>query len=236
DKSEMITQLLFGETYKILESNNKWSYIRSDIDRYEGWIDSKNISLLNSEEIDNKYITRNLINYCIDNSNSVIHLMPGSFIPNYDYSTQSFSINYNQYSIKKENLKLLSKDIRDQFITAAKLFINSPYLWGGKTPFGTDCSGFTQIVYRVNGILIPRDAEKQSKIGETVNFFQEIRPGDLLFFDNEEGEIIHVGIYLGNHKIIHASGKVRIDNVDQQGIFNKETQKYTHHLRIVKTI
>ena len=109
-------------------------------------------------------------------------------------------------------------------------------MWGGKSPLGIDCSGFTQMVYRINGYSLFRDASQQAEQGQTLSFIEESKPGDLAFFDNEEGAIIHVGILLENHRIIHAHGKVRIDAIDQTGIYNKELQTHSHKLRMIKSI
>jgi cell wall-associated NlpC family hydrolase len=116
----------------------------------------------------------------------------------------------------------------------AYMYLHSPYLWGGRTPFGIDCSGFTQMVYKLAGIKLKRDAWQQAEQGSLIHLVDEARQGDLAFFDNDEGRIIHVGIVLPNNKIIHASGKVRLDSLDHHGIFNQETKKYTHNLRLIK--
>ena len=118
----------------------------------------------------------------------------------------------------------------------AYLYLNAPYLWGGKSPLGIDCSGLSQMVYRINGYQLHRDASQQAKQGQTLSFIEESQAGDLAFFDDPEGNIIHVGILLPNHKIIHAHGQVRIDGIDQTGIFNKEIQNHSHKLRIIKSI
>ena len=119
-------------------------------------------------------------------------------------------------------------------IENAMMYLNSPYLWGGRTPFGIDCSGLSQMVYRLNGIDLPRDADEQAEVGTTLSFVEESDPGDLAFFDNAEGKIVHVGIILENNHIVHASGKVRIDRIDQQGIFNTDLGNHTHKLRLIK--
>ena len=123
---------------------------------------------------------------------------------------------------------------KKEIIQKAFIFLNTPFLWGGKTPFGIDCSGFTQMVYKLCGYQLLRDAKKQATQGEVLSFIEESEPGDLAFFDNENGEIIHVGIILKEYHIIHAFGKVRIDTLDHSGIFNAELQKHTHKLRVIK--
>jgi cell wall-associated NlpC family hydrolase len=115
-------------------------------------------------------------------------------------------------------------------------YLNAPYLWGGRTPFGIDCSGFTQMVYRMCGYSIPRDASQQVKKGETLSFLEECQPGDLAFFDNPEGAITHVGIVLEDFNIIHASGRVRVDGLDHSGIYNVEVNRHTHKLRVLKRL
>ena len=125
---------------------------------------------------------------------------------------------------------------KSEIVHKAFLFLNTPYLWGGKTPFGIDCSGFTQLVYKLCGHTLLRDAKDQATQGEVLSFIEESEPGDLAFFDNEEGVITHVGIIMQDYFIIHASGKVRIDVLDHSGIYNTDTKKHTHKLRVIKRI
>ena len=125
---------------------------------------------------------------------------------------------------------------KSNIVNTALLYLNTPYLWGGKTPFGIDCSGFTQMVYKLNGFNILRDASQQASQGEVLSFIEESSPGDLAFFDNNEGEITHVGIIMEDHRIIHAHGKVRIDLLDQSGIYNLDTKTHSHKLRVIKKI
>ena len=101
---------------------------------------------------------------------------------------------------------------------------------------GMDCSGFSQVVHRIVGNDLPRDASQQVELGDTISFVEEAQAGDLAFFDNEEGNITHVGICLGGGDIIHASGSVRIDKLDHIGIFNADKGTYSHKLRVIKRI
>jgi cell wall-associated NlpC family hydrolase len=151
-------------------------------------------------------------------------------------NAHEFSIGNFSYSFEGNAKSSFDIDKRKGIVDAAFIYLNAPYLWGGKSPFGIDCSGFTQMVYKLNGLKLLRDAKQQATQGTVLNFVEEALPGDLAFFDNDEGNIIHVGIVLGNNKIIHASGCVRVDEFDHQGIFNADKKNYTHNLRLLKTI
>jgi cell wall-associated NlpC family hydrolase len=153
-------------------------------------------------------------------------------------SSLSF-LNYNEINknnLTFEGLKVSGLKSKNKLIETAFMYLNAPYLWGGKTLFGIDCSGFTQMVYKLNGYKLMRDASQQATQGEALSFIEESEPGDLAFFDNEEGNIIHVGIIMNDNYIIHSSGKVRIDRLDHLGIYNPETNRHTHKLRVIKKI
>ena len=235
DRSEIVSQVLFGEHFEILEQLRQWSRIRMQYDDYEGWIDSKQLQLI-SESSFNRLSTEaiilnaDLIEYIIASNNLLIPIPLGaslSYIHLNEINTSNFVF---------EGTKTSGEKTKESLITTAFLYLNAPYLWGGKTPFGVDCSGFTQMVYKLNGYKLLRDASQQSTQGESLSFIEESEPGDLAFFDNEEGNIIHVGIIMADNYIIHASGKVRIDRLDHLGIFNAETNKHTHKLRVIKKI
>ena len=235
DRSEIVTQLLFGEHIEILERKNQWARIKIQFDDYEGWVDSKqyqviseaNYNLLSKEAI---ILNADLIDYITSSDNLLLPIPLGaslSFLNNSEINTSNFDF---------EGTKTSGVKPKSALINTAFMYLNAPYLWGGKTPFGIDCSGFTQMVYKLNGYKIHRDASQQALEGESLSFIEESEVGDLAFFDNDEGNIIHVGIIMDNNYIIHASGKVRIDRLDHLGIYNPELNKHTHKLRVIKKI
>ncbi|MFB9108617.1 C40 family peptidase [Flavobacterium gyeonganense] len=235
DRSEIVTQLLFGEHIEILERKNQWARIRIQFDDYEGWVDSKQYQEITKEQFNQLskeaiILNADLIDYITAPDNLLLPIPLGaslSFLNNSEINTSNFDF---------EGTKTSGIKPKSAIINTAFMYLNAPYLWGGKTPFGIDCSGFTQMVYKLNGYKIHRDASQQANDGEPLSFIEESEPGDLAFFDNEEGNIIHVGIIMENNYIIHASGKVRIDRLDHLGIYNPELKKHTHNLRVIKKI
>ena len=238
DQSEMVSQLLFGDHFKVLEKRKKWSRIRNAFDKYESWIDNKQYQLVSSEfyrslDTETPIYSNDLISIASGLENVSVNVLLGSRLPKYDNGT--LKIENDSFQISTE-ITSNENRTKKQLVTNALRFLNVPYLWGGVSPLGIDCSGFTQLIYKLNGMQLPRDAYQQAELGESLSFVEEAEPGDLAFFDNEEGNIIHVGIVLENNHIIHASGKVRIDRIDHQGIHNQETRSYSHKLRIIKRI
>lgn len=230
DTSEMVTQALYGDFFKVLEQRKKWSRIRFAFDNYEGWIDNKqyleieesDYNTLNQSEIN---LSKDLIEFVSDSSNNLYPIPAGSDLNGLDLLNHQF-----------DGIAIRSKSKKENIIKSSFLYLNSPYLWGGKTPFGIDCSGFTQMVYKLNGYKLSRDASLQAMQGEALSFIEESEPGDLAFFDNAEGNITHVGIIMEDNYIIHAHGKVRIDRLDHSGIYNIDRNIHTHKLRVIKKI
>ena len=217
-QSEMTSQLLYGESVEILEINGSFSKIKMDFDHYEGWIDSKQIAKISDEDLAERkteIIKKTFGIYPLENGETLLSI--GS-----------------ELNSKTENL-LKDSDSKTIAETALQ-FLNVPYLWSGRSFFGIDCSGFTQLVYKVHGISLPRDAYQQAEIGQVLDFIEESEVGDLAFFENSEGKISHVGIMLEDQKIIHAYGKVRIDLLDSAGIYNADLKKHTHKLRFVRSL
>jgi gamma-D-glutamyl-L-lysine dipeptidyl-peptidase len=228
DQSEMISQILFGQHFKVLEFKKKWVRITIYSDNYEGWICSKQYMEIKKKDYDQLSLSipefsNDKISYLVDLKNSSEIAIPmGSTLP--------FFFN-GLINIKGKKYKYLgevsSKNIKD-VIQYSMIFLNSPYLWGGKSFLGIDCSGFTQLVFSLCGIKIPRDAYQQIKLGKKLNF-SKTKPGDLIFFINEKDIIHHVGIALKDDKIIHASGKVRIDTLNKDGILNNGIISHRYH-------
>ncbi len=234
-RSEMVSELLFGEHFEILEKTKGWIKIKNHFDGYEGWIDEKqyqpisegDFRLLSSKEM---VLNADLIEYISGKDNLLFPIPLGASLSFLDAS----EINTSEFHF--EGLKAITQKPKTEILKTAFMYLNTPYLWGGKTPFGIDCSGFVQMVYKLNGYSLLRDASQQATQGEVLSFIEEAEAGDLAFFDNEEGKITHVGILMNDNYIIHAHGKVRIDRLDHLGIMNVDTKRHTHKLRVIKKI
>ena len=193
-------------------------------------MDTKQYKLI-SQALPSKHLTFNISHACQLNDMS-FPLVLGSRLPNFDGI--NFKIEKNKYIFNGKALEIEQTQLSN-FKKVALKYLNAPYLWGGRSPYGIDCSGYTQMVYSFFNIALPRDAYLQANMGETLNFAGEARLGDLAYFGTEE-KITHVGICLGDNEIIHASGKVRIDTLDHIGIFNRETKRYTHFIKTLKRL
>jgi len=228
DKSEMITQLVYGDLFTIIEEKDKWTKIKCEFDNYEGWIDSKQYQKINEvqkKDLEKKSYSSDLVEFVENEKKELITITIGSVI------SRSNLLNH-----KFEGKYITGKQSKESIVNTSLLYLHTPYLWGGKTPFGIDCSGFTQMVYKINGYKLLRDSKDQATQGKTLSFIEESEPGDLAFFHNKEDVIVHVGIILKDNHIIHASGKVRIDRLDQTGIYNNDKKTHTHYLRYIKKI
>jgi gamma-D-glutamyl-L-lysine dipeptidyl-peptidase len=233
-QNEMVSQLLFGEMVKILKTKGSlWVKVRSLHDGYEGWM--ANTLLRETDEAtakrNSEYVAADLLNTILINEKKM-HIPLGSSLPAFADGTgklndtdYSFTGNY----IKRTNMRPGADKV--QQLTAP--WLNAPYMWGGRTILGVDCSGFVQVNYKMMGIDLSRDAWQQAQQGITINKLKEALCGDLAFFDDKE-EIVHVGILLNSEQIIHASGRVKIDTIDKKGIVNTDTGKRTHYLKSIK--
>jgi cell wall-associated NlpC family hydrolase len=233
-KTEMQSQILFGEKYSIIDKAGSWMKIETLFDKYMGWIDMDHLqhSVVESS-VSGKVLNRSLL--CYKNDKTKLVLEPGCEVFNPDFENKVFFVGKNQYAT--------APDFSNSYISTennladlSMKFINSPYIWGGRIPSGIDCSGLTQLVYKIHGIPIPRNSWQQAETGRVIDFIDEAEPGDLVFFDNDRGKISHVGMILSRGLVIHASGRVRIDTIDHQGIFKQEIGGYSHRLRMIRRI
>ncbi|NAY93250.1 SH3 domain-containing protein [Muricauda sp. JGD-17] len=231
DDSEMVSQLLYGECFKVLERRKKWSRIRVDHDKQEGWVSNKQVTLISEEDYHKTTTTElpkfsaDLVSHVCTQNGTLLPILLGSVVSALHLLNHTF-----------EGGTMEGKHPKNTLVDTALLYVNAPYQWGGKTPFGIDSSGLAQMVYKINGYKLNRTAEEQSKQGEPLSFIEESEPGDLAFFDNKEGVIDHVGIILKDNYIVHAHGHVRIDRLDHTGIFNMQEKLYSHQLRVIKKI
>lgn len=241
--AEMCSQLIFGDAYQVIEEQGKWIKIKTLDCDYEGWIEVQLFNSLHPDDVEaylsaDKYQVTDYLMFIKEfESNVTFPVFMGSTFPFANdgmliLGNTIFVMDLPEPRVFPTHPTLSENQIT--LIQFASGFLRAPYLWGGRTPLGIDCSGLVQLAYKMIDISLPRDASQQVLFGNNVDFFEEHQIGDVAFFDNEEGKIVHTGLVCGKGKILHASGFVRIDTFDQTGIFNTDIEKYTHKLRIIK--
>jgi hypothetical protein len=235
-RSEMVSQLLFGEVFSVLESNDShWHRICCRHDNYEGWIFSRHFQYVSNDFL-TRYDNEKVMNHCEEAavtaaSDKETYLVPfGARLPNYKEGTFYLGDTTVRFSGMKMNTE---RGTVEEVMRTVRLYLNAPYLWGGRSLMGIDCSGFTQMVYKMNGYKLPRDAYQQAEVGKTIPTLNGAQAGDLAFFAESE-RITHVGILTGKGTIIHASEYVREDQIDENGIFNRDLQAYTLKVLLIK--
>jgi gamma-D-glutamyl-L-lysine dipeptidyl-peptidase len=242
EKSEMISQLLFGEHVIVHEKQQNWCFVEFSHDGHQGWLTGSMLHYITEESVSefaggNHRVLGSLLIPVFNNvTKNTCYIPAGSNLNRYKPASNSFHLADLHFTCREEPVFYHRENVRENISLAAHKFLNIPYLWGGKNPFGMDCSGLTQVIMKIFGKAIPRDSVQQVSEGKMVNFISEAKPGDLAFFDNEEGRIIHTGIIVNNQQIVHASGRVRLDKIDHQGIYSSTLKQYTHRLRVIKNV
>ena len=242
DKAELVTELLFGDCYTVLLTQGNWLHVELAADKYLGWIDAKQHQPVSADYFrawGAQDHPRSLdVVQVVSDATLRQPVTLGCRLPFFDGMTlkigdRSLFFNGNATNPAQPNpaerqLALLRK--------AGQHYLRAPYVWGGKSIFGLDCSGLTQQLFGLIGVQLPRDARQQIALGEPVDFVTQTRPGDLAFFDNADGHIVHVGLVLDEGLLLHAHGEVRLDPLDHLGIFNRSRQLYSHKLRLIKRL
>ena len=237
DSSEMVSQLLFGETYEVLEEKEKWIKIKMFFDGYEGWMDKYQHSFISKEEYDWVNASKNFV--ITENFQKVYHhdilffVVKGSKVPLYDGA--KFWLGNEEWQTGQGIYEIKEKRDYNFLKTEALKYLHAPYLWGGRVITGIDCSGFTQQVFYFSGYNLKRDSGEQVLQGREIEF-NERKPGDLIFFQNKNNIIIHVGILMEEDNIIHASSKVRIDQLDNNGIWCLERKEHSHLFHSIRRV
>nr|WP_262921693.1 C40 family peptidase [Pontibacter ruber] len=238
DRAEIVTHMLFGECYEVVARQDNWVCVQLASDNYKGWIDYKQhnpVTVAYYQEWKAAQHPRVLeVLQVVSKEDVRIQVGLGAYLPFLE-GTQ-FRVGEERYTYNGLASDPAAELVPEKVVEVAYNFLRSPYLWGGKSVFGIDCSGFTQQVFGVCGYQLPRDAYQQVACGEEVHFANQTKPGDLAFFANSEGRVTHVGIMLDGQRIMHAHGEVRIDTLDHNGIYNSDLKRYTHQLRIIKRI
>ena len=238
NRSEMGSQLLFGETYEVMDEQEEWTKIQCTWDKYTGWINNSQLTEIEEEKL---HLITEKPAYSFEiaqPANGRDHYLPiliGSTLPQFD--GMNFRVKGKRYTFSGQAIQpnQLEPDVR-LAIRIARKYLYAPFMWGGRSPFGIDSTGFVQMIFKMMGVKLPRTAGMQARRGKLVHFINEAQAGDLAFFENERGKIIHVGLILPENEIIHASGQVRIDRLDHYGIFNNKTNRYTYKLRVIKRL
>ena len=241
--AEQNTQMLFGEICEVLEEKPRWNRIKLELDGQEGWVDSKMICPMKSDELasyraaceHSAKVIFPVVYAMSENNGQTIPLTAGTCLPNYEngrFEVLGVGFRIDPSMVSTQALELNQTNL----LQTVRFFLNTPYLWGGKNALGMDCSGFTQIILSLFGKSLLRNASEQANQGVRVAKLQEAQAGDLAFFDHQDGKISHVGIIIDPERIIHCSGRVKVEKLDEIGIFNAGTGEYSHHLVQIQRI
>ncbi len=249
--AEQSTQMLFGELCTILEKRPRWNRVKLDSDGQEGWVDEKMIASIGGKDYTaykKAYASAATVVFPMayamsENNGQTIPLTAGTKLTNYNVQTAN-GASVARFEVLGVGFRIDPSMVRTQplelnlqtLLETTRFFINVPYLWGGKNALGMDCSGFTQVVMSLFGKHLLRNASEQATQGRAVADLKKAKAGDLVFFDHEDGKISHVGIVIDSERIIHCSGRVKVEKLDSNGIFSAEFGQYTHHLVSIRRV
>lgn len=230
DRSEIVTQLLFGDFVEVLSVDKPWAHIRHEMDGYEGYMDFKQLAYISPEDYlegsEAKHPVVGNSPWSVLGPDGLTEVLAGSQLPFLD--DDSIRLGSNKYSIENRG-----RNSHFGPVETALMFLNVPYLWGGRSTYGIDCSGYTQTVARIHGITVPRNASKQVHFGQEVSF-EDRQVGDVPFFINQNGVVHHVGVLNSRDTVLHASGWIREDRFDKKGIYRDEFEEYTHSFHSIR--
>lgn len=239
-RAEMVSQLLFGESFRLIEQHDEWYYIATLHDGYEGWIAMQSAQLTEEPPhptLQLSHRVSSLVATAQQQGSAATILLPmGSLLANFDDEQRTFTLGDNTYRLLVGDVQMPHYTTAQAIIACAKSCLHTPYLWGGRTTMGIDCSGFVQLCFALHGIPLLRDAKQQAEQGVAVASIDEVAMGDIALFSNSKGAVTHVGIVIDKETIIHASGSVRIDTLDAKGIYNREKKEYTHQLNSIRRV
>ena len=239
--SEQLTQMLFGELCTVLEEKPRWNRVKLALDGQEGWVDAKMICPMKSEEFKsyslaykNAAMVSVPMTYAVsENNGQTIPLTAGTRLTN--YKDGRFEVLGVGFRIDPNMVAVQPLEMNEQsLLQTVRFFLNVPYLWGGKNAMGMDCSGFTQVVMSLFGKKLLRNASEQATQGKKISDLKKVQAGDLAFFDHEDGKISHVGIVIDSERVIHCSGRVKVEKLDRRasgGVYILSAEGiHTHHL------
>ena len=252
--AEQNTQILFGETFDVLEEKPRWNRVKLHLDGQEGWVDAKMVTKMSPAEyksyheayIGSSAIVAMPMAYAVsENNGQTIPLTAGTRLAKYQVTKdEAQKIFFGRFEVLGVGFRIdpgmviaKSPDLNEQnLLQTVRFFLNIPYLWGGKNAMGMDCSGFTQVIMSLFGKALKRNAGEQATQGRKISDLSKVQAGDLVFFDHEDGKISHVGVAIDSERVIHCSGRVKVEKLDSNGIFNAETGVYSHHLMAIRRV
>ncbi|MDO5571082.1 MAG: C40 family peptidase [Bacteroidales bacterium] len=240
ESSEMVSELMFGEVFSILKEDGSWAFIENKFDFYHGWIDRAMITEISEAEADALinspvYIVRNpLTDIKCKGDNSPFRISMGSVLPGYIPNKNSFTVAERTFKINSNQVVRFELGHLKSLLRTASLYMHTPYLWGGRSIMGADCSGFVQSVYRLNGVALPRDADQQCLLGEPIKGIENSYPGDLVFFENSLGNVVHVGMMFTKDMMIHCSGSVHLSKITNEGYWSDLLNDYVKRKPIIR--